>query len=552
MVKKHVVIELVPGFIGVSIHEGSKVVESRTLEVATDDDAGEWAKTLRRSAVSVGALVEELQIAGCETRVLYRSPTQLVDLSGYAVRSTAQAIDAAKMSCADSVPYSMLTATCEAMVVGRDAGGDPPETHVVVAADREDISEAIVYLIEEAGLRFCSAAPIDALLMASLVRRELASKEHRGTLYVGQYTSFFVVSSRGTLLFSRRIDLGFETLVSSLTRPINIRGRAEIELTDEEARALLARHGIPGRDDEVHEAHGLTGTQVVPLLQPVLQRFIVELRQSLRFGLSDTERTDLTLFVTGAGSALKNFASLIGQELGIEAASDTTYPDPDPALERTDALRDNAFLDGLNLMPRPLATDRRTKRLRRWMITGAAAAMVLIAVEGARYHMRVKGAQLEADVYASQIADVQALQSTSAQLKSVMGAKYALQGSINQQIGLVVNYRACLQELSRVTPRTIRFTKIDFNCSQTSTTGLVTGFAFESEDHPGKTDLETFIEGLQASPLFTEAVLGNVQIGHAGDSEGQQFQATFTAVPTPRGRGLARQVAAVEDSGETP
>jgi Tfp pilus assembly protein PilN len=481
--------------------------------------------------------------------VLYRSPTQFLDLSGFAVRSAAQVIEAAAMSCADSLPYSMLAATCEAAIIGRDLTGDPAQTHVALAADREDVAEAIVHLVEEAGLRFLSATPLDAALMANFVKRELAGRQHRGALYIGQYTSFFVVVSRGTLLFSRRIDLGIETLVTSLTRPINIAGRPEIELTVDEARALLAKHGIPDRDEHVHEEHGLTGMQVVPLLQPVLQRFIVELRQSLRFGLDEANRKDLSLWVTGGGSALKNLATVIGRELGIESAGDTAYPDPDADRERKDAIADRVILSRLNLMPRPMAMQRRTAKLRRWMMTGASAAMVLIAVEGARYHTQVRSAQSEADVYASQLEDLKALESTQAKLKVVMGAKAQLQKAIHEEIGLVNNYRACMQELSLITPPTIRFTRIEFRDVPKGGGGTLAGFAFPSTKDAHRTDLESFIEAMKGSPLFTDVVLGNVQIKATGASDGQQFHASFDTVPAARNPLEGRQLAEAETGG---
>lgn len=544
--KKQIVIELMPDRVGVLVFEGSRQVEERTLPLAPEDDPGEWAKSIRRSAVSLGTIVTELKLEDAETAVLYRSPTQFVDLSAYAVRSAAQVIEAATMSCADSLPYSMMSATCEAMIVGRDAAGDPCQTHVVLGAEREDIAEAIAHLVEEAGLRFQSATPLDAALVAHLVRGELAGRHRRGALYIGQYTSFFVVVNAGSLLFSRRIDLGIETLVTSLTRPINIPGRAEIELTVDEAREVLAKHGIPGRDEIVHAEHGLTGVQVVPLLQPVLQRFIVELRQSLRFGLSEEDRADLSIWVTGTGSSLKNLATLIGTELGIESAGDTTYPDPEPTRERQDAIADRSFLTRLNLMPRPLALRRRTARLRRWMVTGAVAAMVLIGVEGVRYHKQVQSAQDEADVYAAQIKDLQSLEGTSAKLKVVMAAKAQLQRSIHENIGVVNNYRACMQELSLITPATIRFTRIGFQDTPDETAGTLTGFAFPSRTNGDRTDLEPFIEALRASPLFAGVKLGNVQMDASGRGEGQRFTASFVTVPAARRSGEVNQVATAD------
>ena len=98
--KKQIVIELVPGRIGVLVLDGAKAIETRHIPIEIEDDPVEWAKTLRRSAVSLRALVDELRVGDSPTTVLYRSPTQFVQLSGYAVRSAAQVVEAATMSCA--------------------------------------------------------------------------------------------------------------------------------------------------------------------------------------------------------------------------------------------------------------------------------------------------------------------------------------------------------------------------------------------------------------------------------------------------------------------
>ncbi|NNF43336.1 MAG: hypothetical protein HKN62_09860 [Phycisphaerales bacterium] len=554
MKSRQAVVELLPGRIDVIVFEGSRQVDARRLPLSTDGDACEWAKTVRRSGVSLQKIVEELKVEGGEARVLYRSPTQSVDLSSFGVRAPNQAIDAAVLSCADSLPYSAMSAVTEAVIVGRDTRGDPRQMHVLVAAEREDIAEAIVHLVEEAGLKFVSATPLDAAVMANFVGSELATKAtHQGSLYVGEYTSFFVVSSGGTLLFDRRIDLGLESLASSLTSPLTVRGRGEtIELSDEDAQTMLQNHGVPDRDAIVHEELQLTGGQVIPLLQPVLQRFIVELRQSLRFGLSEGDRSNLSIRVTGPGASIPGLTDLIGKELGVETRADdgysstTSWTTPGATEgELRDALKDPKVLQQLNLLPKELNQHRRFGRLRRWLWTGAAAALAMIALDGVRQHARLRTARDQAAVYASQIADLEALEQNVARLRSVMEATNALDATIREEVGLRVDLAACLKELSLTTPQQIRLLSMNFARDGSRTGGIVRGFAYLGDEGRG-TGLDTFIEQLRDSPLFTSVELGNVTMGAMHERKGERFEATFTIVGMAR--GLERTADATEET----
>ena len=549
---RQVVLELLADHIDVVVYDGSTRLDARRIPITIEEDDGQWARSLRRNAATLRSLVDELNVGGAPVAVLYRSPTHAVELSGLAVSSVAQAVEAAKMSCTDSLSYSAMSAVCEGEVVGRDAAGTPRQTHVVVAAEREDIADAIVQLVEEAGLKFVSATPIDAAVLAGLVREAMAEKGATlGRLYVGEFISFFVVARGGRLLFSRRIDLGLESLATSLTRPIRTRNRDEpIELDMEGARTVLHQHGIPPRDKVVHDEYGLTGGEMMPPLQPILQRFVIELRQSLRFGVSDEERADLTIRLIGPGSALPGLADLFARELSVETNADSSCAGYDWAApgsdagELADALRDRNFLKRLNLMPLDLAVRRRTGRLRRWLWTGAAAALVVIAADAVRYHLRLDGARMQANAWATQLAQAKKLKATEEKLQVVMEALSEVERTVDREIGLVPDYRACMQELSRITPATVRFTAVGFQRQPGVIVGSVSGYAFQRSPDTQRTDLEAFIDQLRSSPLFEDVVLGNVNKGTIKQAEGERFDATFVMIGVQRNSDPAATIAA--------
>jgi Tfp pilus assembly protein PilN len=551
---RNVVIQLLDRHIDVMVFDGEKWLDAQRLPIELEDDPGEWCKAVRRSAVSLKPILEEMNASGATARVLYRSPTQSFAMPGFAVRSPGQAIEAATLEAADSLSFSAMSAVIETAIVARDAEGEERETHVAVVADREDVAEAILEMVEEAGLRFESACPIDAAVMIGLVRDELEGRHgRRGVLYIGTQTSYFVVARDGCLLFSRRIDLGIEALAASLTRPIVGPGGSMIELEAGEAKEMLSRHGVPGRDDVVDEQRHLTGAQIVPLLQPVLQRCVVEIRQSIRFGVGEADREGLKLHVTGPGSALPGLPAVLANELGLELTDDGTYESTgqwlDPSSregEVTDALRYDRVLDRLNIMPRTVGVQRRRARMRRWAFTGTTAAALIIASDAVRHQVQLTDTRERAEHMRNQIDDLAQLAATEEQLRTVVDAEATLTDAIEKATGLRVNYAACMNELGRITPESVRFESMQFNRRGRGMLGAVTGCAVADND--GANDLEAFMDALRGSPLFAEISLKNVHSGSLGALRGQRFEATFEVVGVPRGERSASGTAPQTES----
>jgi Tfp pilus assembly PilM family ATPase/Tfp pilus assembly protein PilN len=536
---RNVLLQVSPDRMDVIVHAGRKALETRRIPISPEHDPCAWAKAIRRSASVLKPIVEQLDVVGAETRVVYRSPTQAVDLSSLPIRGAGGAVEAAILGCSDSLSYSALSAVCEAVVVGRDNAGVGAQTHVIVAADREDIAEAITELVTGAGLKYVSATPRDAVVLGALAADVLKTRTPwRGRLFIGEQTCFLVISDNGRLHMSRRINLGVDSLISALTRPIRFTGSDEsIELDHETAREMLFTHGVPDRDAVVHQDPELTGGQIIPLLQPVLQRMLVDVRQSIRFGVPEEARDGLSIDVSGSGASISGLAELMAAELGVTVVAEPAGEmNDDQALdaETFEAMRQPHMLRDLNLMPRRIAQSRTTGRLKRWLWTGAAAAIAVIGMDAVRYQMRLDDVRREAEAYAARISDHDALKETSARLQGAVDAIVELETRIDDEIGGRIDMRSCLHELSRVTPDRIRFTSVTMRRMEERAEMALVGYAFTPGVAQGADDdLEALVWNLQGSPLFTDVTLGNVQVGSIGDVQGQRFDVTFTVVPTP-------------------
>ena len=536
-----VTVVLLPDRIDVVVRKRGSVVAARRIPITVGDDPSTWSKDVYKESDRLRDVVAEMGVERAPTAVVYTSPTQAVDLVSLTMHSPSQASKAAILRCMETIPYPFDAAVVEAAVIGRDRAEDNAQIHVVVAADRQDVTAAIVEMTEAAGLEFQSATPIAATIMARLAGRALRKlPTERGWLYVGDHGSFFVVGGRGILRFGRAITIGLETLVESLTRPIRSSGAAEpIELNLREARDVLYGQGVAGADEVIHGHAPLTMSQLAPLAQPVLQRFVVELRQSIRFGVPETVRSSVMLVVTGPGSAVPGFAALLGQELALPVFLDSRYAKYEydspasPGCDGNLAVANRRYLTQLNLQPREVTQQRSVTRIRRWLWTGVAAASVIVGLDTVWIQVRLGELRGQETAIARETAELETLRQTQTRLATAVRAMNVLRGTIVQQIGAQVEYRAVLQEMSRLTPKSVQLSALSFQRSGDQITGTVSGYADAGHDDTGQSQLNEFIEALKQSPLIDNVELLNVEVTSIGKAAGERFESTFEVIAIP-------------------
>ncbi len=560
MSSRKIVVELRPSRLDVVLYDRTKRVATRRVPLDLPSDVAAWMKAVRQCDSHLRDAVKEFDVKeGTGAIVLYRSPSQSVDLCSLPIKSAAQAVEAARLECLDSLSYTDASPVCEATVVGRDRRAEARNTHVIVASDRDDVITSIVAMVEEAGLKFESATPIEAVLMARMACEALARcREPVAQLYVGESSSYFFLSGNDALLFGRRIGVGLDSLLSSLTRPIRAAKDGElIELSADQAQDILFRCGVPKFDQVVSEQPPLTGRHIVPVMQPILQRLVVEMRQSLRFGLPAEFQAAPAIAVKGPGSRLPGLSAMLTAELEVQTTNDERYVEFDHMLpgsrgsELVDALRDETLLSDLNLQPLALTRSRSADRMKRWLWTGAAAGLVLLGIDFASYESMLSDARARVESASNRDAIEQA-QRMQERLAAGIAAIHQVENSIIEELGAQPDYRALLHELSRLTPPSIRFASISLNVSEGRTNGAISGYATRvSAGDSGGSTLAAFIESLRASPLFTSVGLGNVQSGSVGEQAGERFDARFVAVDVAA-RGLQAPLATAAASEDAP
>jgi len=552
--KKQVVIAIFPNRIDVVVYDRSERIASGRVPITQADQTDQWAQSLRDGVGALRIMAHRLGVVGAPAIVLYRSPSQSVGLTSLAGCSASEAIEAGKMDCVDTLSYPVDLAVCKAAIV---AGKADRQRHVIAVAEHEETAQVIAQLIDETRFTLASITPLDAAITHHLVTLALGSKEdNRGWLYIGEHTSFFVIVSGGTLKFSRQIRLGCESFVHGLTRPIYAKDNNDpIRLDLETGRKIFYQYGLPDPDQGVCESPALTGRQVIPLLQPLLQRLIVELRQSLRFGLDDSGREDLNIFITGPGSKLPGLASFVQEKLDVKVSCDPAYssydwtvPGDKPS-ELFDTLESRSVLAELNLLPPKLSRQRQTRQLRRWLWVGAAAGMMLIAFDCLDHHTRLVDLRKQVKAYEPQIANIKAIKKASEQLGGSLAEMKQLEQAIDRQVGWRFDLWAYMQELSRITPTTVRFTSMNFQRRGKTVNGTLSGYARVASSGSEQTDLETCIARLRASPLFAKVVLDHVELDSTDPGANQRFTINLKTRSVPRSAGPVKLAIREEGQG---
>lgn len=536
-----------PGQVEVSTGGQARSTVAR-LPIALPESGSLWPAAVRALSDMLGPWVAQRGLAGRRAVVLYDNPTVATRLSSLPGLSDRQACAAARLAALGSLGAGESTALADACEVARDLRGEAPRRHLLAAADRRAALEAVDELFERAGLTLECVLPVEAVLIASLLRDAGDSNDvAHGRLFVGSRQSWLVVSGAGSLLLFRPIGLGLGQLVDVLTRPISLSGsRADFSLTRERAARLLETHGIPEREQVLDASCGLLGQHVLPLLQPILQRLVVELKQSLRFGLMEAQRRELRLSLCGPGAAVRGLASIIG-----DAVEAPVQVEPSDAARGADAafefgLEGDAILRVLprcpNLLPPRAVARHAVRRFNRAAWAGLAVAAALLAADAQRMDRLIASERQTVNDLSARLDDSQRRAEQAVEARARDAAFRRVRNAVVAAAG-TPDLAALLREAALLAGSEIRLIRVDFD-------GRTMERAFDADGPTSELTLEgyalgpgsetlvaDFVDALQRSTLVESASIGSVARVEIDGRAARRFQVRLAPLAAGRGAG---------------
>ncbi len=370
---------------GSIVARASAWLDRPTLEQAWADDMVCLDSTLAQLLKAVGAP------AAAKTVIEYSSSDTAVDV--ITLPHSDDAPEIARKQLADASGLEVAADPSLAMLLGCSHDAGTRQAHVLCAIDRDQTTDFLRAWVMRAGLAPIAFVPIDAAAIQLAVDAALRATVGAPTVFVhlGEHRTVIVLAKDGELRLVRCVNIGTCALIDAAADAIAAGARSVDASQRRAAFETLRKAGIQSpaaRGPQSGEIEWL-----LPYLSPALQRYVVEIRQTLRFGFGSQEAVRAVLQCLGAGTLLPGFIATLAGQLEIALSDDDTAgPSPDPQSPHTiDAgISLAAGPQRLSLTPEAHVRAQRSRRALWAMSAGALAALAVVAGDALQVWTRLQ------------------------------------------------------------------------------------------------------------------------------------------------------------------
>ncbi len=422
-----------------------------------------------------------------------------------------------------------------------EADGQPQVLTLVAAARKDAVSRAVETLRAADLVPVAIGAAAESLANLAYLTNLSGDDEATVSVEIGSKSSIINLFEGRLLRFSREIDIAGDAITQAFMRPI-IGPEGVLRLTYEEAERLKVIAGYPLEDEHLDLPHGLSPTDIRPLVEPVLLNLAAEIQRSCGYLRNLLQRPHVDrIILSGPSGRLRNLDSLLEENLSIPVS----YTDP---VARAIAHWRLAICDRTPSAPagfaailgyslgnnQPINLLPRRERLRQSLSRAAglsrasaplAAALCIfigvLAVPAYRDYgvaeqlLEEKAASREERTRASE-SDHARLTDTRRNVERIAGVR-----------GLVPDWSGLLRELAAILPESVQLTSLR---ARQADTGLVIDLEghIHASDRSFGESLNELTTVLGESPFFRNARVFRVDAPSV-DSPGN-FEATMAIV----------------------
>ena len=214
--------------------------------------------------------------------------------------------DAIKWQLKDETGFSLEDAIIDYQIIGEFMDSDNAKrVEISSVVDNKATIDKLLVLVTECGLLPVRIST-SSFNYSSILESCAAKEPVNYILDIGYRYATISVYKNGKLHSSRDLALSSSKLIQALTGTL-ITDRGKIELTHEQAEAILLEFGIPKDEDAVLKDN-IKAFHVISLIRPYLEGLVKELKRSFDY-FSSSFKVDFpkTLYITGGGANLKNF-----------------------------------------------------------------------------------------------------------------------------------------------------------------------------------------------------------------------------------------------------
>jgi Tfp pilus assembly protein PilN len=519
-----------------------------------------WPGSLTELTAPLASLIAKAGLRGSPATVLYTSPTCESGVFSCPVAAGARKCEqAAQLALADASQLDLGAHPFDITRLAGDRPTPPSENiapqmaHFLAAADDESSLRALGEWIAGVGLLPDQFVPLETLSLAAAARAALRQADRHGpvaVVYASEHASALAAAGAGKLWFVRTLGVGQADLVQALTRGIRrgVDDADPIRLTFAQARKLLEESGIPeasGVIDVIDTQLGITGAHVLPLLQPVLQRWGVEVKQSLRFGIPKGTREGVKFSLIGPGRRVNRLEEVIVSHLSLQ-----TIPVPPEESHQDKSAWGVWHLlrrSSVCLLPRAAQSHAWAKEVRRTLAAGCVAAAVIVGGNAWFTGREITEAQARVAQLRSEAKSYEPAMLAAQRVALARAGLEAALDQTNKTLGEASPWNDWLAALNNAVPEGVRVASIRLNHEGRQPVCIISGRTEAGSINQTSRLIKTYLDRLAAVPLAQQCRLGRTErIGPSGRTH-QTFEVSVQLIALPSTHAGATLASAATD-----
>ncbi|MBL8760315.1 MAG: hypothetical protein JNL50_03350 [Phycisphaerae bacterium] len=503
MSKVDAIVVLLPTCLEVARLSGGSAAQAERFPLGDTTLEAAWSQSLRPLDHVLPVALQKIGVgAGARLRFIYRSPDSVVEAI-HLKAGKGDLSEAARLALAESTsfPWSEAISDIQKLKTGEANGA-----WYLGVADRRANVDLLDALATRNGYRVADAVPNRAALLDSLIRRFHASSDPhaRCLLELGAASSAILTAHQGRITSLRCVDLGYDAFVEAVMR--SHAARKDEGFAYEAAAAIIAKIGLLPRGDVSAASNGAVDDSMKPLMRAAVQRLVVEVRQTIRFGIPESDAPTCHIEVGGPGASIPDLAATLSTHTDLEVVCAPGGAD----LAGAPCAHMGATLghDAASLVPAAEDLRRQRRLMRNSLIAGGVLALGLLAYEGITVSASLSR---ERDVLSEREATVNAIRGeieARRQAGIVSKDLARLEKGVVDAAGESTPWRAVFRELSSFTELyPVRLTDLSTSTVPGGASLNLKGIVFL--DQGAQVDpLSQFIESLQRSPLVAGVEVG--------------------------------------------
>ncbi len=502
---------------------GQTVLGSHRVETPDIPFESVWETDLAPFEEPISQVMRSLGVSpGTSVIVSYASPHSVVEaISVPACGSQAQR--SMRLALAESVGTALTHHAIGSSPLWTTRKGRA-QSLALWAADSDGSIGHLCGMLARMGLRVERVVPSRAIAMYACWRSASALNESNVVMVdLDEHVMTLCGIVDGSPRLVRQLSLGTELLVDAYTRAMRTaRGPDSAPPSRDEAARGVWTLGVPSREQAVDRQGVTRGHHVLPLLQSVVQRVAIEIKQTIRFGL-DAENRRVQVRLSGPGASVPSLASVLSDHADavVEALREGEEAGSVWSTESNVKRLLASLPPGINLLPTKVVRSASSRATRRAALIGTAIALLAIGAD-----VGVKGRRLASIESAMAMLKPEVTHHTEqVELREEAARLSGVMSETEQRLRVAMGERAAwyeaLDAIRSVDEIGVRLSDISCGYESGRAVLVLRGLATVGGVHGDA--LRGLMQMLAARPEFENVTLGSTRLQQSGGESVRSF-----------------------------